>query len=115
VFHSDSPLAGPFQRGMFSIVVDPSRVSEYDARHAEPWPEMLDALADSGFGNYTGFRRGNHVLYYGEFRPDLEAVLERMGRTDVNRRWSESFAGIITTINDGDGRLITAAEIYHQD
>jgi hypothetical protein len=38
-----------------------------------------------------------------------------MGRTDVNRRWSESFAGIITTINDGDGRLITAAEIYHQD
>src|SRR5262245_26489148 len=97
VFHSESPLAGPFERGAFSIVVDPARIADYDARHAHPWPEMLDALGSSGFGNYTGFRRGNHVLYYGEFRPDMEAALERMGETDVNRRWGESFEGIITT------------------
>ena len=76
---------------------------------------MLDALAESGFGNYTGFRRGNHVLYYGEFRPDMDTAFDRIGQTDVNRRWGEAFKGIITTINDADGRLITASEIYHQD
>ena len=38
-----------------------------------------------------------------------------MGQTEVNARWGKAFEGIITTITDQDGRLITADEIYHQD
>ena len=115
VFHSESPVQGPSRRGMFSLVVDPARIPEYDALHAEPWPDMVDALASTGFGNYTGFRRGNHVLYYGEFRPDMETAFAQIGETDVNRRWGVAFEGIITTIRDVGGGLITAVEVYHQD
>jgi L-rhamnose mutarotase len=115
VFHSDSPETGPFQRGLLSLVVEPSRIPEYEERHANPWPEMMDALAATGFGNYSGFRRGNHVVYYGEFRPDMDGAFARIGATDVNRRWGEAFGGIITTITNPDGSLITAQEVYHQD
>jgi L-rhamnose mutarotase len=115
VFHSDSPEPGPQRRGMFSLVVDPARIPDYDELHAHPWPDMVEALAATGFGNYTGFRRGNHVLYYGEFRPDMDTAFERIGATDVNRRWGEAFEGVITTIRAADGGLITASEIYHQD
>ncbi len=45
----------------------------------------------------------------------METVFGRIDATDVNRRWGESFAGIITTIADADGKLITADEVYHQD
>jgi hypothetical protein len=38
-----------------------------------------------------------------------------MGQTEVNARWGTAFEGIITTITDADGRLLTATEIYHQD
>jgi L-rhamnose mutarotase len=115
VFHTDGGGEGPMQRGLFSLVLEPSRVAEYDALHADPWPEMLDAIAAAGYRDYSGFRRGNHVVYYGEYHPDFDTVISRIGATDVNRRWGEAFQGIITTITDPDGRLITADEIYHQD
>jgi L-rhamnose mutarotase len=116
IFHAEGrPQAGPMQRGLLTLVVDPGRVDEYDARHADPWPDMMQAIDDAGFRNYTGFRRGSHVVYYGEYHPDMTTVFGRIGGTDVNRRWGESFAGIITTITDADGALITADEVFHQD
>lgn len=113
VFHANGGGGGPFERGMFSLVVARERIAEYDARHADPWPEMMAALDAAGFHNYSGFRRGSHVIYYGEFHPDMTTAVAAIGATDVNRRWSESFAGIITTIGDEDGGLITAREVLH--
>jgi L-rhamnose mutarotase len=116
VFHADGPpLDGPMTRACFSLVIDPERAADYDRLHAEAWPEMLEAIVDAGFRNYGGFRRGAHVVYYGEFYPDMATVFARIGQTDVNRRWGEAFAGIITTITDADGALITADEVYHND
>jgi L-rhamnose mutarotase len=115
IFRCDGPSGGPFQRAMFSLVVEPSKVPEYDERHARPWPELLEALSASGFGNYTGFRRGSHLLYYGEFHPDFDTAMAAMGATEVDGRWGKSFEGILTTVTGPDGKLITAREIYHQD
>jgi L-rhamnose mutarotase len=116
VFHSDGPaLDGPFERGLFGLVIDIERADEYEALHANAWPDMLAAIEASGFRNYTGFRRGAHVVYYGEFYPDMETVFTKMAAHEVNDRWGAAFEGIITTIIDKDGNLITADEIYHQD
>jgi L-rhamnose mutarotase len=76
---------------------------------------MKAAIGDAGFRNYSGFRRGGSVVYYGEYYPDMGTVFDKIGQTDVNRRWGEAFEGIITTITDADGNLLTAREIYHQD
>lgn len=116
VFHSDGPaLDGPFERGCFSLVIDPDRADAYDALHADPWPEMVAALEASGYRNYSGFRRGAHVVYYGEYYPDMATVVARIGATEVNARWGKAFEGVITTITDADGRLFTAREIHHND
>jgi L-rhamnose mutarotase len=117
VFHTDGDTTtkGPTQRGLLSLVIDPERSAEYDALHAEPWPDMIAAIAASGFRNYSGFRRGAHVVYYGEYLPDMSTVFGRMGQHEVNARWGKAFEGIITTITGPDGSLITADEIYHQD
>ncbi len=116
VFHADGPpLSGPMRRGLFSLVVDPQRGDEYDRRHAEPWPDLMEAIVAAGFRNYTGFRRGAHVVYYGEYYPDMATVFGRIGNTEVNARWGKSFEGIITTIVDAAGNLITAEEVFHQD
>jgi len=115
IFHANGGGAAPFERGLFTLVVHPDRIAEYDDRHAHPWPEMMRALDDSGFHNYTGFRRGSHVVYYGEFYPDMASVVGAIGATDVNRRWNVSFEGIITTITDATGNLVTGREIFHLD
>ena len=52
---------------------------------------------------------GAHVVYYGEFYPDMATVFGKMATYDVNARWGAAFEGIITTITDTDGTLITAS------
>lgn len=116
VFHSDGPsLEGPMERGLFGLVIDPERAADYEALHANPWPDLMEAIEASGFRNYTGFRRGAHIVYYGEFHPSMTTVFGTMATHEVNARWGAAFEGIITTITDADGNLITANEIYHQD
>jgi len=115
VFHTPGGGEGPMTRGCIGLVVNPERIDRYEELHAGPWPDMIEAIAASGYRNYSGFRRGNHVVYYGEYHPDLETVTGRMGQHEVNDRWGAAFEGIITTITTEDGKLITADEIYHQD
>jgi L-rhamnose mutarotase len=116
VFESDGPpLDGPFKRGLFGLVIDPERAHEYEALHASPWPDLMAAIEASGFRKYQGFRRGAHVVYYGEFYPDMPTVFARMAEHEVNARWGTAFEGIITTITDAEGDLLVADEIYHQD
>ncbi len=115
IFHANGGGVGPFERGLFALVVHPDRLAEYDRRHAEPWPEMMRALDKAGFHNYSGFRRDSQVVYYGEFHPGMATATGAIGATDVNRRWNISFQGIITTITDASGNLLTAREIFHQD
>ena len=116
IFHAGGePLPGPMTRGLFSLVIDPERAADYDALHADPWPEMMAAIEEAGFRNYSGFRRGASVVYYGEFYPDMPTVFGKIGQTEVNGRWGRAFDGIIVTITDDDGELITAGEVFHQD
>lgn len=116
VFHSGgADLPGPMSRSLIHITIDPERAAEYDAIHADAWPDMLEAIERAGYRNYTGFRRGGSVVYYGEYYPDLETVSARMAEFEVTERWGKAFEAIITTITDADGKLITASEVYHQD
>jgi L-rhamnose mutarotase len=115
LFHTDGAGEGPMTRGLINIVVNPDRIADYEDLHAHPWPDLIEAIAASGYRNYTGFRRGNHVVYYGEYHPDLVTVTGKMGTYEVNDRWGAAFEGVITTIVNEDGTLITADEVYHQD
>ena len=103
------------ERILMYIRIFPGTEAEYDRRHAEIWPELVAEIQESGIRNFTGFRRGAHVVYYGEFYPDMGTVFERMGATEVNARWGAAFEGIIATITDADGNLLVADEVYHND
>jgi L-rhamnose mutarotase len=101
------------RRGLLSLVIDPDRAAAYGALHADPWPELIEALSDSGFREYSGFRSGAHVVYHGEFYPDMRAAFARMAEHEVDARWAAALSGIITTIRGPDGWLITADEVAH--
>lgn len=100
---------------MFSIVIDPERAGDFDALNSNLWPDLREAMEVAGFRNYTGFRRGAHVVYYGEFYPNLAAAFRTMATHSMRARWRAALGGIVTTITDTDGSPITAAEVYHLD
>ena len=53
-------------RVCFQLQVKPERLPEYRERHAAVWPDMLQAIADSGRHNYSLFLREDGLLigYY---------------------------------------------------
>ncbi|MFO7532854.1 MAG: L-rhamnose mutarotase [Candidatus Limnocylindrales bacterium] len=84
------------QRSLFSIRLEPGTEDEYDRRHAQVWPEMVDAMHACGITNSTGFRRGTEVFYYAECDPDPLTCYGRLEHMEVNQRWSEHFRGIVS-------------------
>ena len=70
------------------LEVRPGYEAEYKKRHDEIWPEMLDALKQSGISNYSIFRHGLTLFGYFE-TDDLKATIAFLADNEVNQRWSE--------------------------
>ena len=81
------------QRVGFRLQVRPEMMDEYVRRHAEVWPDMLQALRETGWTNYTLFLDRNDGTLFGYFEtPDLEAAKAGMARREVNARWQADMA-----------------------
>lgn len=105
------------QRICFYLQVKPERLEEYKERHRTVWPEMLAALRESGWHNYSLFVRPDGLLIGYVETPDFEQALKRMAQTDVNRRWQtemkeffESSAGLAA-----DEQMRLLQEVFHLD
>ncbi|GAA4458874.1 L-rhamnose mutarotase [Phytohabitans houttuyneae] len=89
------------RRVCFILRVRPDRLAEYRERHTAVWPDMLRALRDTGWHDYSLFLHDDGLLV-GYFRTDdLAASLAAMERTDVNARWQAEMAPFF---EDLDGR-----------
>jgi L-rhamnose mutarotase len=104
-------------RYCFLLQVRPELLVEYRARHALVWPEMLHALRDSGWRNYSLFVRDDGLLVGYVEADDLDAAQEAMAATDVNRRWQAEMTRYFTGL-DGRGPdegLLLLEEIFNLD
>ena len=105
------------ERVCFRAQVRPERLAEYRARHAEVWPDMLDALRAAGWRNYSLFLSGDGLLVGYLETDDYQAALDRMAGTEVNARWQREMAPYFTEL-DGrppDQGFRRIAEIFHLD
>jgi L-rhamnose mutarotase len=88
-------------RYCFLQQVRPDRLEEYRDRHAVVWPDMLTALRDTGWTNYSLFLRDDGLLVGYVEAQDLPASLAAMAALAVNERWQNEMAGFFTS---SDGR-----------
>ncbi|MBT1002266.1 L-rhamnose mutarotase [Paenarthrobacter sp. DKR-5] len=76
--------------------VDPSRLEEYRQRHAEVWPEMLEALHRTGWRNYSLFLADDGLLIGYLECDDFDASLALMQLEEVNARWQKEMAALFS-------------------
>jgi L-rhamnose mutarotase len=79
-------------RVCFLLEIRPDRLDEYLARHAEVWPEMLDALQAAGWSNYSLFHREDGLVVGYLETEDFDRSLALMEATEVNARWQAEMA-----------------------
>ena len=74
-------------RYCFQLHVRPELLDEYRERHRAVWPDMLRALRDTGWRNYSIFARPDGLLVGYVEADDLAAAQLAMADTEVNARW----------------------------
>ena len=104
-------------RVCFQLQVKPERMAEYRERHAAVWPEMREALAATGWRNYSLFLSDSGmVIGYLECE-DFETAVRAMEQTEVNARWQAEMGEFFVGLEGRrpDEGLVRLDEIFHLD
>lgn len=99
------------ERVCFQLQVRPDRLEEYRVRHREVWPEMLDALREARWHNYSLFLRDDGLLVGYVETDDFEAAQRAMAATEVNERWQRDMAAFFDA--RADHALVLLEEVFH--
>ena len=66
----------------------PEKIDEYEALHANPWPEVLQTIHDCNLRNYSIFRHEDMVFAYYEYvGEDFRADMDKMAEDPVTQEW----------------------------
>jgi len=103
-------------RVCFQLQVRPERVDEYVARHTAVWPDMLRALRDSGWRDYSLFLRPDGLLIGYVETDSLAAAQAAMAATDVNARWQAEMAEFFVDLDTApDVGFVELTEVFNLD
>ena len=75
------------KRICFVLLVKSDRLEEYKRRHRAVWPEMLKALRETGWNNYSLFLREDGLLVGYLETEDFERARTAIASYEVNDRW----------------------------
>ncbi|MFN2198209.1 MAG: L-rhamnose mutarotase [Anaerolineales bacterium] len=102
----------------FLLKVRQEKVAEYVKHHEHVWEEMLQALRDSGWHNYSLFIRDDGLLFgYFETEESLAAAQAKMAEKEINTRWQKFMAPYFESPNNArpDEMFLELTEIFHLD
>ena len=71
------------------------KLSEYQRRHNEIWPEMLEVLEAAGIRNYTIWNTGNELFGYYECEKGAEYAAAVQNESPVVAKWNEYMSDVM--------------------
>lgn len=103
------------ERVCFVLQVRPERLEEYKERHRAVWPEMQQALRETGWNNYSLFLRPDGLLVGYLETEDFERARAEMAKRPVNDRWQREMTHFFVGLNGDspDGALTRLEEVFH--
>ncbi|HEY3936478.1 MAG TPA: L-rhamnose mutarotase [Bryobacteraceae bacterium] len=103
------------ERICFLLQVDPERIEEYKVRHRAVWPEMQQALRESGWSNYSLFLRPDGLLVGYLETENFALAREAMLKYEVNERWQREMAGFFVNLSGAaaDRSMMPLEEVFH--
>ena len=103
------------ERVCFLLKVKSDRLEEYKKRHQAVWADMLQALRETGWHNYSLFLREDGLLVGYLETPDLAKAQAGMAGRDVNARWQAQMGPFFESLGDKrpDEGFLRLEEIFH--
>ncbi len=103
------------QRVCFLLKVKQEKLAEYKKAHEAVWEEMLQALRETGWHNYSLFLREDGLLVGYLETPDFAAAQAAMAKRDVNERWQAAMAPYFEQLEGlrPDQGMFVLEEVFH--
>lgn len=104
-------------RVCFLLKVRPDKVTQYKLRHSQVWPDMLDALRESGWRNYSIFLRPDGLLVGYLETDDFQKACAAMKCHPINARWQAEMTPFFESNGNGaaDDNMFPLDEVFHLD
>ena len=102
----------------FLLKVKEERIEEYKKHHEAVWPEMLEALRQTGWHNYSLFMKEDGTLFgYFETPESFQTALDGMSREEINTKWQDFMAPYFESPDGAhaDEIMVELEEVFHLD
>jgi L-rhamnose mutarotase len=101
----------------FLLKVRQEKIEEYKIRHAQVWPEMLDALRETGWRNYSLFLHPDGLLVGYLEADNFAQCCDAIKKHPVNARWQAEMAPFFESLGGGmaDDNMVPLEEVFHLD
>jgi L-rhamnose mutarotase len=101
----------------FCFKVKKERIPEYRERHRAVWPDMLQALRETGWHDYSLFMRDDGLLFGYLETDDFSKALDGMASREVNLRWQAEMAPFFESLEGRrpDESMLVLEEVFHLD
>jgi L-rhamnose mutarotase len=105
------------ERICFLLKIRAAKLAEYKQRHARIWPEMIDALRQAGWHNYSLFLREDGLLVGYLETPSFSQALLKMKEQPINEQWQRDMMPFFESIDSGlaDDNMLRLEEVFHLD
>ncbi|HZG85562.1 L-rhamnose mutarotase [Paenibacillus sp.] len=100
-------------RAAFTLTILPGMEEEYDRRHQEVWPELLELMKAYGFRNYSIFRSGRSLFGYVENEGDVGGALAALHEHPIQQRWRDAMSDVL--VRDRQMGFTFLDEVFHMD
>jgi L-rhamnose mutarotase len=101
----------------FCFKVKKELIPEYKERHKAVWPDMLRALRETGWRNYSLFMRDDGLIFGYLETDDFAKAQVGMAEREVNLRWQREMAPFFEGLEGRrpDESMLVLEEVFHLD
>jgi len=95
--------------------VYPDMHEEYEKRHNEIWPELVEELRKHGGKNYSIFLDKETNTLFGYIEIENEELWEQVAYTEINQKWWKFMEPVMETNQDSSPVSTKLKEVFHMD
>ena len=99
----------------FKMQLFEGQAEEYEKRHNELWPEMIEMIHEHGGKNYTIFWDKETDTLFGYLEIEDEEKWSKSADTAINRKWWDFMAPVMETNPDNSPVCIDLKNVFHLD
>ena len=99
----------------FKMKLFEGQAEEYEKRHNELWPEMIEMIHEHGGKNYTIFWDKETDTLFGYLEIEDEEKWSKSANTAINRKWWDFMAPVMETNPDNSPVCIDLKNVFHLD